>query len=75
MVLGIRPSVHGPPSIREVLIQWADLPPFEASWEPFSTIQQQFPDFPLEDKGKLWAAGNVKAPFHFTYTRRKKQQE
>ena len=29
----------------EVLIQWKQLRAFEASWESFDTIKQQFPDF------------------------------
>ena len=55
----------------EVLIQWKNLPSFEATWEDFTTITNQFLDFPLEDKAKLLAAGNVRPPIHITYTRRK----
>lgn len=34
----------------EVLIQWQDLPEFEATWEPVEVIKEQFPSFHLEDK-------------------------
>ncbi|EXC30916.1 hypothetical protein L484_028098 [Morus notabilis] len=67
-VLGVRPGMDGQPGVVKVLLQWRGLPAFEATWEPFSTIQQQFPAFPLEDKVKLWAAGR------FTYSRRLKAQ-
>jgi hypothetical protein len=29
----------------EVLNHWKQLPAFEASWESFDTVNQQFPDF------------------------------
>ena len=58
-------------SRNEVLLQWKDLPPFEATWEDFATITTQFPDFHLEDMVKLWAVSNVRPPIHVTYARRK----
>ena len=71
-VLGVRPSTEGPPGTLEVLIQSRDLLVFEASWEPFSTIQDQYPACHLEDKVKHWATSNVKLPIRFTYARRHK---
>ena len=38
----------------EVLIRWKNLPEFEATWEKFTAIQSQFPDFNLEDKVKVF---------------------
>jgi len=37
----------------EVLISWKDLPDFEATWESYDIINNQFPLFHLEDKVKL----------------------
>jgi len=37
----------------KVLVQWKDLPEFENTWEEYSAIAKQFPDFSLEDKGTL----------------------
>ena len=54
-----------------MLIQWQGLPEFEATWEEFQMIQQQFPDFHLEDKVKVWVGGNVRHELRFTYSRRK----
>ena len=71
-VRGVRTAVHQGKAGTEVLISWKDLPAFEDSWEPFETIQQQFPSFNLEDKVWLWVAGNVKPPVEVTYVRRKK---
>ena len=34
----------------EVLIKWHELPNNDASWEPLSTIRQQFVDLHLGDK-------------------------
>ena len=34
----------------EVLLQWRNLPLFEATWERFEAIRDQFPAFNLEDK-------------------------
>ena len=69
-VLGVRPSTEGQPEAMEVLLQWRGLPAFKATWESFSTIQEQYPDFHLEDNVKLWATGNVRPPIRFTFVRR-----
>jgi hypothetical protein len=34
----------------EVLIQWKDLPDFEATWESYASIRHEFPTVHLEDK-------------------------
>ncbi|KAI0502429.1 hypothetical protein KFK09_017378 [Dendrobium nobile] len=44
---------------KEVLIKWKDLPDYEATWEPYEMVKQQFPDFHLEDKVNLWEGSNV----------------
>ncbi|KAL4578746.1 hypothetical protein LXL04_014877 [Taraxacum kok-saghyz] len=41
----------------EILVQWNGLPVQEATWEVKSQIQQQFPDFHLEDKVGFRGAG------------------
>ena len=74
-VLGVRGS-----AMQEVLIQWHNQPVEEATWEEFEVLQQQFPAFHLEDKVKVWAAGNVidpprgaahpRPPVKITYSRR-----
>lgn len=68
-VLDVRANTEGGP---DVLIKWKHLPEFEATWEPFETVNQQFPCFHLEDKVDFGVAGNDRPPIRFTYTRRKK---
>ncbi|EXB28923.1 Cleavage stimulation factor subunit 1 [Morus notabilis] len=46
----------------EVLLQWRHLPDYESSWELFDVIQQQFPEFHLEDKVTLLGGGEVDKP-------------
>ncbi|XP_024024885.1 uncharacterized protein LOC112092588 [Morus notabilis] len=46
----------------EVLLQWRYLPDFESSWELFDVIQQQFPEFHLEDKVTLLGGRVVDKP-------------
>ncbi|GJY77977.1 putative mitochondrial protein [Tanacetum coccineum] len=46
-VLGVRKDSKGN---HFVLVRWKDLPGYEATWEPFETMRQQFPDLHLEDK-------------------------
>lgn len=58
---------------KEFLVRWKHLPEFEATWEPLSLIQAQFPDFPLSEWGKLKEDGNDTSRFHLTYVRRKKR--
>lgn len=37
----------------QVLIHWKELPDFEASWDSYDSIDQQFPQFHLADKVKV----------------------
>lgn len=46
---------HGAPGKLEVLIQWKNLSPFEATWEDFEPFNSQFPACHLEDKVNAWA--------------------
>ena len=60
----------------EVLIGWKNLPHFEATWEKFLTIQEQFPTFNLEDKVKIFGGSNDglgRQGIHVTYARRPRQ--
>lgn len=41
----------------EVLIQWRGSSPMEDTWEPFTLINQQFPDLHLEDKVTTFGRG------------------
>ena len=43
----------------KVLIKWKN---YEATWESFSSIRDQFPEFHLEDKLAVWVSGISKAP-------------
>ena len=38
------------------------MPLFEATWEDFSLVSTQFPEFHLEDKVKVWARGPTCIP-------------
>jgi hypothetical protein len=42
-----------------VLIQWQDLYPEDATWEPYEDIDRTYPDFHLEDKVSLDEVGDV----------------
>ena len=57
MELRVQPAAvtdtRNSPAGLEVLIEWAELPPFEATWESAEVIQEQFPEFHLEDKVNL----------------------
>ena len=78
-LLDVRYGTPGHVKPLEVLIKWKHLPEIEATWEDLAALDQRFPSFHLEDKVKLWAAGNVmtgpKPPLRFVYTRRQKRQE
>ena len=60
---------------QEVLIKWKNLPEFEATWELFSVIEEQFPCFHLEDKVQLLVGGIHKPPIRYTYMRRDQRRE
>nr|CAN79493.1 hypothetical protein VITISV_033374 [Vitis vinifera] len=74
-ILGVRQHHTESTSVIEVLVQWKDLPDFEATWESFATIQNQFPEFHLVDKVVVWEEGNDKPPVRFTYARRAKNNQ
>ena len=74
-MLGIRPTQVKGSVDQEVLIKWKDLTEFEATWDLFSVIQQQFPHFHLEDKVRQWAGNIDKPSIYHTYMRRGKRQE
>lgn len=42
-----------------VLIQWESSFPEDSTWEPYSAIAQQYPEFHLEDKVTLEGPGDV----------------
>ncbi|KAJ0091152.1 hypothetical protein Patl1_14741 [Pistacia atlantica] len=57
-VLGERWVQSASGRVREVLIRWTTLPKEDATWEPISTIKEQFPNFNLEDKVILIGGAN-----------------
>lgn len=63
-VLGVRSGAGRNMRGAEMLIQWKGLPPLEATWEPYSVIQQQFPFFHLEDKVKVGERSIDRPPIH-----------
>ena len=73
-VINVRSSTQPGQVGTEVLIRWKGLPAFEDSWEKFEFLMEKFPHVNLEDKVRVWAAGNVRPPTHITYVRRKKQR-
>ena len=50
-----------------MLIQWIDLPDFEAIWESVSVMKQQFPTFHLGDKVALLGGSIVRLPVKQVY--------
>lgn len=52
--------VNGVPQ-QQVLVQWANCPPDEASWEDFVQFQAAFPSFHLEDKVAFEEGGMIQA--------------
>ena len=71
-VLGVRNSAGN----KEVLIRWKNLPGYEATWELFDHVQEQFPHFHLEDKVVFWEGGTDTTPGRWGkwYKRQSKQQ-
>ncbi|PWA65784.1 hypothetical protein CTI12_AA332280 [Artemisia annua] len=51
---GVRSGDLQNPATREVLIKWKN---YKATWESFSSIRKQFPEFHLEDKLAVWVGG------------------
>jgi len=72
-VIGVRPGTGRNLRGLDVLIQWKGLPPLEATWEPYDMLQQQFPDFHLEDKVSSMGGGIDRRPIQFRYQRQNKQ--
>ena len=70
-ILGVRQCLTGSTFVTEVLVQWKDLLDFEATWESFATIQNQFPEFHLVDKVAVREGGYTVC---FTYARRAKRE-
>ena len=68
-VLGTCPSSGSTHSKIDILIKWKGLPYYDASWEPFLLIQDQFPDFHHEDKVNLRPGSNDRPPIRFTKAR------
>ncbi|KAI5408825.1 hypothetical protein KIW84_054597 [Lathyrus oleraceus] len=60
--------------LAEVLIQWQDLPKFEATGEPVEIIKEQFPSFHLEDKVSLLGGGGIDRPLIKNIYKRKGHQ-
>ena len=69
-LLAVRPTFQFQADF-EILLKWKYLPDFEATWEKFSTIPHQFPDFHLKNKVNLWAGGIARLPIHLTYQRQR----
>lgn len=57
-ILGRRQRQQGGEIIRQVLAEWQEGGVEGATWEDVVTIQEQFPDFNLEDKVNLQVGGN-----------------
>ncbi|XP_028550273.1 uncharacterized protein LOC110114341 [Dendrobium catenatum] len=58
-LMGVRQKEEG---AKEVLIKWKNLPDYDATWEPYERVKQQFSSFHLEDKVILWEdVGNRKS--------------
>ncbi|KAL6542462.1 NAD-dependent protein deacetylase srt2 [Orobanche minor] len=51
-LLNVLNKQQGSPGYIDVLLKWKDWPDYEATWEDFTMIQHQFPNFHLEDKPK-----------------------
>lgn len=49
-VFQVRASQQTGSQLRELLVQWKDLPKEDATWEDFEHLKQSYPDFNLEDK-------------------------
>lgn len=57
-------------NVVEILIQWKDLPKFEATWETFDIINHHFPEFHLEEKLKILGGSVVsRRPITIVYVR------
>jgi hypothetical protein len=50
---------RGTESKKEVLIHWKGYSPTDATWERETIMQQQFPEFALEDNGNFEKGGMI----------------
>ena len=64
-LLDVNPKHKGQQGELELLLKWNSLLLYEATWEDFSLVSTQFPEFHLEDKVKVWAGGNVRPEIKF----------
>lgn len=74
-VLNVRNQSQRDYSSLEVLVQWKDLPEWEATLEDFNATNLRFPHFHLEDKMVVWVGGNAgtshkTTPVLMTYSRK-----
>lgn len=53
---GVRSGDLQNPATCKVLIKWKN---YEATWESFSSIRKQFPEFHLEEKLAVWVGGFI----------------
>lgn len=67
---GVGTKTGGSGQDLEVLIQWKGSTDLEATWEDYEKMKNQFPDFYLEDKVKVWHTG-VDMPQPFRVYQRK----
>ena len=70
-LLDVCQQPQGNPRNLELLIQWENLPSFEATWENFHLLNSKFPAFHLKDKVNAWGGSIDKPPIQFTYVRHK----
>ena len=56
-VLGVHKTIEKEDNL-EVLIGWSEGTLESATWEQATLIQEQFPEFHLEDKVALWGTSN-----------------
>ena len=73
-VLGVRKTIEKEDNL-EVLIRSSEGTLESATWEQAALIQEQFPEFHLEDKVAIWGAGNDRTPIVKVYSRRDKNRK
>ncbi|CAM8887799.1 unnamed protein product [Rhodiola kirilowii] len=58
-ILGHRRLIHGEREVPQVLVQWTEQSPEEATWEDMTQVKQDFPNLTLEDEVTLKGGTNV----------------